>query len=142
MPLKSLSLSNSKIEALASVRGMPIEQLEIDSTPISDISPLEGLPLKGLRFSVNRIEVGIDVLRKIPSLNTPAKLHVEQLCMTDFGPFINGLCPTVFWKKFDAGDFSKRDKAEQDGADAPATAPQSEPSGNDNPNPESKPRPQ
>jgi Leucine-rich repeat (LRR) protein len=95
MPLTFLDVGGTCVSDLSPLRGTKLEELYLTSNYVSDLSPLEGLQLKSLTFSPQQITRGIDVIRRMPSLNSIG---------------IGGqkwYPPTEFWKKYDAGEFGK-----------------------------------
>gem|GEM_PF-212103 len=125
MQLTKLEVWNTQVKDLSPLEGMPLELLGIgatpvsdlsslklasqsrwgpfplkvklfcDKTPISDLSPLQGLQLQSLFFTPKNIAAGIDVIRQMKSIES---IGAEGQAMTT---------PEEFWKKYDAGEFSK-----------------------------------
>ncbi|MBS0211489.1 MAG: protein kinase [Planctomycetes bacterium] len=63
---------------------------------LSDLSPLEGLNLNHIGFSPGICTTGIDVLRRMKSLNT-----------VGIGDKFEQVKAADFWKRYDAGEFAK-----------------------------------
>lgn len=113
LPLGTFSIKSTKVADLSPLKGASqLYSLACDNTAVSDLSPLQGKanlqilsitntavlslePLKGLtalrdlQFSPERITHGMEVIRQMPSLRV-----------------INGMKPTEFWRKYDAGEFN------------------------------------
>ncbi len=92
MPLNTLWVSGSRVQDLSPIRDIPLESLDIENTPVTDLEPLSGKtslkrlniagtdvtdlrPLRGLRlerliFSPERITLGMEVIRDMPSLQS------------------------------------------------------------------------
>jgi Leucine-rich repeat (LRR) protein len=96
MRLTDLSCNDTKVSDLSPLKGMPLTKLYFDATKISDLSPLAGMKLSDVSFTPGQIRVGMDVLRRMPS--------VQTLRITPFEPAES---PAEFWKNFDAGAFKK-----------------------------------
>lgn len=123
MPLGTLWLTDTQVNDLSPLRGKSLESLDIENTPISDISvlagmttlkrlnvagsgvtdltPLEGLQLDRLIFTPSRIEQGIEVVRRMKSLDAGAQGMGIGLSFDTVMP------ASVFWPKYDAGDFNE-----------------------------------
>jgi hypothetical protein len=100
-PLKGMSLTelycnNTKISNLSPLKGMPLTKLYCDNTQISDLSPLEGMKLNEVSFTPGRIRVGVEILRRMPSIRALRS-----------SPWDVAATPGEFWKKYDAGEFNK-----------------------------------
>jgi hypothetical protein len=96
LPLRSLNLHRStRVKSLEPLRGMPLNDLTITATGVSDVSPLADTPLRQLTFEVGRIERGFDVLRALSELRG---IYVGT----------GRLTPAEFWKRYDAGEYSKK----------------------------------
>ena len=98
-PLESVTLHRTSVEDLAPLAKIrTLQRLHIGETPVADLSPLGALPLQRLVFTPAGITKGLDVLRKMPSL---------QQLGTEFADEVNTVVPApVFWQKFDAGEFN------------------------------------
>jgi Leucine-rich repeat (LRR) protein len=88
---------------LLPLNGMPLKVLACDRTHVTDLSPLEGMSLTELYVTPQEVTKGIDVIRRMMSLQT-----------------INRLKPAEFWKKYDAGEFGKPGAAAKSTLDDPA----------------------
>ena len=97
-PLVSLTLHRTLVEDLSPLAKIrTLERLHIGETPVTDLSPLATLPLQRLVFTPASIKSGIDVIRKIPTL---------QQLGTEFADEVNTVVPApTFWQKYDAGEF-------------------------------------
>jgi hypothetical protein len=97
-PLESITLHRTQVAdltPLAKIR--TLQRLHIGETPVTDLTPLGTLPLQRLVFTPGGIVTGIDVIRKMPSL---------QQVGTEFADEVNTVVPApVFWQKYDAGEF-------------------------------------
>lgn len=97
MPLTYLSLSNSvQFRDLNLLTGMKLKALEIRGLKdIKDLSPLAGMQLTILEFDPQNIQAGMDVLRRMRSLETivtTGSLRFE---------------PNEFFRRYDNGEFRK-----------------------------------
>jgi serine/threonine protein kinase len=95
MPLKYLQCDASQASDLSPLRGMPLTGLWCPCTLVSDLSPLEGMNLTKIGFTPKNIRKGVDVIRRMKSLQT--------IGASDEGK----LPPDEFWKKYDAGELGK-----------------------------------
>ena len=78
------------------VRGMKLQYLGFGGCPdLHDLGPLEGMELKTIGLSPQLIQKGMDVLRRMKSLESIA-VHG-----------LRGFEPAEFWKLFDKGEFKK-----------------------------------
>jgi serine/threonine protein kinase len=93
MPLtKLIFATGGPIADLTPLKGMPLTHLTISGrNRVEDLTPLEGMNLRQIGFSVRTVKKGVDVLRRMKSLEG-----------------INGMPPAGFWKKYDAGEFQSR----------------------------------
>jgi hypothetical protein len=97
MPCVELNIFfTGKVKSLEPLRGMPLERLDMNSCGVNDVTPLADLPLVEITLSPERIEHGMDSLRKIPTLK---QFHVAA--------GIGRLSADEFWKRYDAGEFKK-----------------------------------
>jgi len=98
MPLLTLNCAKTPVSDLAPLKGMPLTTLVCSETRVTDLSPLEGMPLQVLWFPTSSCRKGLEVVRRIKS-------------MREIGDVIAGrrrtLGPDEFWRKYDAGAFSK-----------------------------------
>jgi serine/threonine protein kinase/Leucine-rich repeat (LRR) protein len=122
MPLTWLSLQNLGVTDLSVVKGMPLAELNIDYCDFDDLRPLQNLPLTKLQLlshpngkqprdltplqGLNLKEIwitpkyvtkGMDALRRMKSLEVIKMGHESSKQFT----------PAEFWKRYDAGEFSK-----------------------------------
>ncbi len=96
-PLKGLDLQlSTRVSDLSPLKGMSLTRLTLGGCPsITDVRPLEGMRLETLTLSPQNIKRGLDILRSMKSLKTIGLDH-------------NQLIPAEeFWRKYDAGEFSK-----------------------------------
>ena len=90
-PLVSLTLAGTKVSDLSPLPRSRLQRLHIGGTPVSDLTPLEGLTLTRLVFDPGRIEKGLDVVRKMTTLN-------------ELGLDMNTrMRPEEFWNLYDSG---------------------------------------
>ena len=99
-PLKGLKLTvlncaDTNVSDLSPLNGMPLVKLTLDGTQVDDLSPLEGMKLSDVTITPRNIRVGLEVLRRMPSLQ---KLRSN--------PTDAAFMPKQFWKRYDAGEFS------------------------------------
>jgi tetratricopeptide (TPR) repeat protein len=91
LQLTSLSLSGClQVRDLMPLKGMPLTTLNLGGIPLPDLTPLQGMELETLSFEPKSVTRGIDMIRAMKSLKS-----------------INTSPPADFWKKFDAGEFTK-----------------------------------
>ncbi len=109
MKLTTFYCNKTTISDLSPLRGMPLTKLCCDDTQVSDLSPLEGMKLNEIAFTPNRIRVGLEILRQMPSL---------QLLRSSWRAA--ALSPSEFWNRHDIGDFGK---PEQDNSAAESAPP-------------------
>ena len=95
MPLQYLGFIRTQVHDLTPLKGMPLILLSIYSTPVTNLEPLEGMRLEELSFSPGRITNGLSVIRNMPTLTR----------INDGGP---SLSPSVFWMRYDAGEFREK----------------------------------
>lgn len=70
LPIKELNIAGSTVRDLAPLKGLPLEKLNLDRClDLHDLTPLAGLPLVEITLPPV-VDAGIDVLRRIPSLQT------------------------------------------------------------------------
>ena len=98
MQMTELSCDVTLISDLSPLNGMPLTALCCNATHVTDLSPLEGMNLKSLWLTPKNITKGLDVIRRMKSLNTIA-----------LGWGKPEHSPAEFWKKYDAGEFGKPD---------------------------------
>jgi hypothetical protein len=97
MRLTGLNCACTQVADLLPLKGMPLTVLWCDNTQVSDLSPLERMNLTVISFTPKNITKGIDLIRQMNSLKTIAVGYEAK----DQFP------PAEFWKKYDAGEFSK-----------------------------------
>lgn len=96
MPCVELNLyKGGKITDLEPLRGMPLQLLNLDGSGAKDLTPLADLPLRTITFNLGRIEKGLEALRGIKTL-------------TQISPGGGLLSAAEFWKRYDAGEFTKK----------------------------------
>jgi hypothetical protein len=113
-PINSLSLTDlechrTQVSDLSPVRGAKLTRLFIFDAPITDLSPLEGMNLLELHFTPSRITTGIELLRKMASL--------QSISTSSQGGVYS---PAEFWRKYDAGEFGKPSSSSKFFMHAPA----------------------
>lgn len=92
LKLVSLDIQNTGVTSLQPLANMTtLKRLNIADTPIEDLTPLQGLRLERLTLSPGRIQVGMDVIRQMPSL--------AQIQPTVETP----IDAADFWKRYDLG---------------------------------------
>jgi len=97
MPLTYLDIGGTPVSDLSPTKGMPLQVLKCVSTPLSDLSPLAGMSLIDLTFTPRNITKELGALRQMKSLK------FIRTGWRDNEQF----SPEEFWKKYDAGVFSK-----------------------------------
>jgi len=99
MPLVELGLWGiPELGDLAPLRDMPLRCLWLHNSGAQDLTPLEGMQLESISVSPNKIRRGMDILRKMKSLQT---IKVDPI----------NYPAAEFWKKYDAGEFADRPSA-------------------------------
>jgi hypothetical protein len=101
MPLEMLCLDCPKVTDISALHGMPLKTLWISGTDVRDVSPLEGVPLESLKVRIECVSKGIEVLKRMKSLERINYDDVER-----------------FWERYDSGEFHRRNA----GPGAPADA--------------------
>ena len=96
MPLTTLDLNScGQVQDLTPLQGMPLTELRLyQCNGLQDITPLRSMRLTRLSFPARKITKGIDIIRRMETLNSIAG---EMLWYP----------PAEFWKKYDAGEFHK-----------------------------------
>ncbi|MBM4043298.1 MAG: tetratricopeptide repeat protein [Planctomycetes bacterium] len=95
LPLRSLNIANCwNIRDLSALRGMALRMLYMGDTGVADLTPLEGMQLEELAFWPKRITKGLEVVRAMKSIKR----------LTTYNEWMP---PNEFWRKYDAGEFSK-----------------------------------
>lgn len=99
MPLTTLQMWRcAQVRDLTPLQGMPLTSLDIpDCSQVQDLSPLKGMSLQEIFFTPKDIRKGINVLKEMKSLKT--------IGISGHGK--DRLPADEFWKKYDAGEFSK-----------------------------------
>lgn len=97
MKLTTLNLVNfSQVHDLTPLKGHAAHQVGPFGVQARDLTPLEGMNLTQIRFTPKNVTTGTDVLRRMKSLQNIS------------GDVNNQYWPAAdFWKKYDAGEFSK-----------------------------------
>jgi hypothetical protein len=100
-PLKGMNLTelfcnDTKVSDLSPLKGMPLRCLYFDKTHVYDVSSLAGSALNEVAFTPQQIRVGLDVLRRMPSIRT-LRRNAWDAATT----------PAEFWRKYDAGELNK-----------------------------------
>jgi serine/threonine protein kinase len=86
LPLRMLNIASSTIKDLTPLAGLPLEHLQLERClELHDLTPLAGMPLVQITLPPE-VTMGLDVLRKMPSLQT-----------------IDGRPAAQFWKQRDEG---------------------------------------
>lgn len=98
--LVSLDIQGTPINKLDALAGMTtLKRLNIAETEVKDLSPLKGLQLERIIFSPSKITAGIDAIREMPSL---------QGIDLSFDGVAQPMNPSIFWEKYDAGEFKAK----------------------------------
>jgi serine/threonine protein kinase len=92
MPIRDLRLTDcGLVHDLTPLAGMPLQKLYLDKgNQVRDVTPLKGMSLTEIRIVAKNITKGMDLLRSMKSLTS-----------------INSMSAEEFWRKYDAGEFSK-----------------------------------
>jgi len=99
MKLTSLNLAGCAVQDLTPLQGMPLTSLALmDCDQVRDLTPLEGMPLELIQFNPKNIVKGIEGIRRMESMKT---IVTNDRDPKQFFP------AQEFWKKYDAGEFSK-----------------------------------
>jgi tetratricopeptide (TPR) repeat protein len=89
--LKSLNLSGCRaVKDLTPLAGMPLETLSLAEVAAADFSPLAGMPLRSLIFQPQRDSKGLEVIRRMQTLERIGTKWPSTETAA------------AFWKKFDA----------------------------------------
>lgn len=95
-PLVSLTLKGTIVRDLRPLNGNRLLRLNIKNTRVTDLTSLEGMRLTRLVFDPRRIKKGLDVVRKMTTLN-------------ELGLDLNTLMrPEQFWKRYDSGELGAK----------------------------------
>ncbi len=98
-PLVSLTLHKTPVRDLSIVRQWPtLQRLHLGESQVSDLRPLDGLRLTRLILTPAKITAGMDVVRRMETLN---ELDIE---FRDPRPW----SPEEFWQRYDAGELNPR----------------------------------
>jgi hypothetical protein len=92
-PIRNMSIADTKVSDLTPVRSMPLDTLFLERSAVTDLSPLAGCPLEILSFSLATVTNGLEVIRRMSTLET-----------------INNLEASDFWKKYDAGQLNMEEQ--------------------------------
>jgi hypothetical protein len=95
--LISLQCITTRVSDLSPLVGVPLTSVALAGSPVSDLSPLAGMTLKSIRFSPKTVTRGIDVIRRMESL--------EKIGFS--GGVQDYISAAEFWKRYDAGEFGK-----------------------------------
>jgi len=95
MPLTFLTCEGTLVTDLSPLKGMSLTALECSKTMVTDLTPLEGMMLVEMTFMPGSITSGTGVIRQMKSL---------EMIGIDWR---SKMPAAVFWKKYDAGEFSK-----------------------------------
>lgn len=90
-PLVSLTLHRTAVADLSPLANTRLQRLHIGETAATDLTPLQGLPLTRLVFDPDRIELGIDAIRTLPTLRELGTKFEGDT--SDLAP------PAVFWSE-------------------------------------------
>jgi serine/threonine protein kinase len=96
MPLTELRCDFTQVSDLSPLKGMPLTELTCEAIPASDLSPLDGMKLTTIYFTPRNITKGLDVIRRMDSMQTIGLGWHKAL----FRPF-------DFWKNYAAGEINK-----------------------------------
>jgi hypothetical protein len=91
VPLVSLTLENTPVEDISPLAGTSLQRLHIGGTKVKDLTPVGQMGLSRLIFTPERIEKGIDVVRKCESIGEIGS------------DFEHRLTPDEFWTLYDEG---------------------------------------
>jgi len=91
VPLVSLTLENTPVEDISPLAGTSLQRLHIGGTKVKDLTPVGQMGLSRLIFTPERIEKGIDVVRKSESIGEIGN------------DFEHRLTPDEFWILYDEG---------------------------------------
>jgi hypothetical protein len=115
LPLEELKIGGTTVKDLTPLSGAPLENIQLFHTPVSDLSPLQDAPLRivdimetsvtdvsalanapleMLFLSVERVQKGMSLIRKIKTLKTIGYRY-------EYGT--RDMPAAEFWKKYDAG---------------------------------------
>jgi hypothetical protein len=95
MSLQKFSYVQSIITDLSPLQGMPLTELSLGGE-VFDLTPLEGLGLTEVFIHFRKFTKGIDVLRRMKSIQTIGYFEKQKR-----------VTPSEFWKQYDARNFDK-----------------------------------
>lgn len=85
MPLGHLDLSSTRVQGLAPLAGIAtLRTLHLANAPVTDLRPLAKLPLVELTVSPGPVTAGLDVVRRISTLQRAGILASRLLPIRDF----------------------------------------------------------
>jgi hypothetical protein len=96
VPLVSLTLQDTRVADLSPLANHPLQRLHIGGTEVTDLTPLDSLRLTRLIFTPGKIKTGLDVVRKMPSL--------EELGTRFDDAADDKMPPAAFWEMYDKGE--------------------------------------
>ena len=95
--LKALDFGASQVSDLSPIKALPLDSLGLTGTKVTDLSQLSGMHLTEIRITPNNITKGLEVIRAMKSVK-----------IISIGQTASERLPTEeFWKRYDAGEFSK-----------------------------------
>ena len=95
MSLEYLGIAGTNVSDLKPVEGMPLYALRSHNTPVTDLTPLAGMRLKILSFTPGNITRGIEVVRRMDSLE---KIGLD---------WNKEYRAKEFWERYDRGEFGR-----------------------------------
>jgi hypothetical protein len=96
VPLVSLTLQDTRVADLSPLANHPLQRLHIGGTEVTDLTPLGSLGLTRLIFTPSKIKKGLDVVRKMPSL--------QELGTRFDDTADDKMPPAAFWTAYDKGE--------------------------------------
>ncbi len=96
VPLVSLTLQDTQVSDLSPLAGHPLQRLHIGGAEVTDLTPLGSAQLTRLIFTPSKIKAGLDVVRKMSSLQ---ELGTR---FDDAGD--DKMPPATFWELYDKGE--------------------------------------
>jgi hypothetical protein len=96
VPLVSLTLQDTRVTDLSPLEGHPLQRLHIGGTEVTDLTPLGSLQLTRLIFTPGKIKTGLDVVRKMTSL--------QELGTRFDDSADDKMPPATFWELYDKGE--------------------------------------
>jgi hypothetical protein len=88
-----------QVHDLTPLKGIKLQVIWLQGTSVTDLTPLQGMELTEVTLTPRSITKGMDVLRQMKSLKT---VGVGRP-----GGLTDKFTSSEFWKKYDAGEFSK-----------------------------------